>query len=1248
MSKSDQSDHQVNSQVDSQAVADAEVSVSIDDARQGFSDPVADLLVQQSEQLGRIEEHGRETVALLSQVASAADHAEGAKKTYSVPSKEVLNTSFEHVKDVSKTLQRYANEHQKLTAQLQAAQLHRSERSTATVSSASHKVDSVSADTAPAAPVTERPEAADVAAKPKPLNSTAPTSNPTASSTTGPTTHSTDVSVAGTTPVAVTVEATAQASAEPPQQNPAEAKHSDNPSSVQLSHQRAAAKRSDTPPVKSEQVNNQDAEVTGAVRGANGRFLPKTSAPDKSSKSAEALEKARAEQQERGLIGRLTDTLQDAVTENATTDVDDAAGTAVGGPIYGALQEAKEAIDGLADEDSVTGKLVAAVRGNTSDDEEDEHEATSTRQDAADTLQPAQAPAPDQSPPATTTTGPEAGKPPRADRTQSDQFLTVAAQSPGAGADTGAGTNSITTAATDSTTTSTAVISQTDTTSAVISPDTPSQSAGTTADTTQLTERTASQTITAESPGQAADIPHVDGAQDAKPEVTQPAPAIAKSQLQQAERYSGQATAQHSTSYRSHSATQAVTAPAESVNQNGLKQLETVVAQAASQQSVIAASPLVTHQSESDTTHAVVSTESQCTDRTQSDQFLTVAAQSPGAGADTGAGTNSITTAATDSTTTSTSTASTTAVSQANNEHTATAARTSDYHSVTSNNQSHDKRGHYQQKQAEGRKAAIADDNNQQIVDAVSSVEAAIRDTAKDLQDGLDKVSSSAASAGGSNSSSGGLLEAAADLLGGDSPGMEAERRTDADTRRPAPGKKRGFMGRARELINRIPGVSKLTEAVSEGSAPGGKSSLLSKLAPAGRLFGAIAAPVAGWAAYKDKKEALITSRPELSDKQRTTIAASSGIGAGGGALAGAATGAMAGSVVPVVGTVIGGLLGGILGGYGGDWLGEMAGRYLAGKQSSDSTSSVAAAESSETTHRNNETISEAATSAESASHHQVSQTHTREESREEKTTESKLESGHGENRQQAENDSSFFSSFVSTVTATAAPLIETADNWFSSMLGRKAAPDPVTPAAPAAEAQAARASTSPLPAATSAAGMAGVGISTVADASSGAGAVTESTADKDSATHMQSSHHAAVADSQHTATTVVTAQSVPATPVSSEITAATAETAYITEQKVEPAALPAAPAADVSSPSSRAATTPQLLRAITNLSREIESLRKNGIPVSGKQPAVTVQAPAGSASPRKERAREGITGVEHIPNQFDDTALILLSHDRL
>lgn len=98
------------------------------------------------------------------------------------------------------------------------------------------------------------------------------------------------------------------------------------------------------------------------------------------------------------------------------------------------------------------------------------------------------------------------------------------------------------------------------------------------------------------------------------------------------------------------------------------------------------------------------------------------------------------------------------------------------------------------------------------------------------------------------------------------------------------------------------------------------------------RLLGAVAAPVTGMLAYSSTRSEL-ESRSDLSEAQKTTTAAVTGVGAGGGALAGASGGALAGaaagSIVPVIGTGIGGLIGGIIGGALGAWGGQKAGRTV-------------------------------------------------------------------------------------------------------------------------------------------------------------------------------------------------------------------------------------------------------------------------------------------------------------------------------
>lgn len=98
------------------------------------------------------------------------------------------------------------------------------------------------------------------------------------------------------------------------------------------------------------------------------------------------------------------------------------------------------------------------------------------------------------------------------------------------------------------------------------------------------------------------------------------------------------------------------------------------------------------------------------------------------------------------------------------------------------------------------------------------------------------------------------------------------------------------------------------------------------------RLLGAAAAPITAALAYSGTKNEL-AERGDLTQAQKTTTAAATGVGAGGGALAGAGGGAMAGalagSVVPVIGTGVGALVGGLIGGALGAWGGEKAGRAV-------------------------------------------------------------------------------------------------------------------------------------------------------------------------------------------------------------------------------------------------------------------------------------------------------------------------------
>lgn len=149
----------------------------------------------------------------------------------------------------------------------------------------------------------------------------------------------------------------------------------------------------------------------------------------------------------------------------------------------------------------------------------------------------------------------------------------------------------------------------------------------------------------------------------------------------------------------------------------------------------------------------------------------------------------------------------------------------------------------------------------------------------------------------------------------------------------------RGRMGRlwdrVRNPFSRAPAAavsSAAATAASAAPAASGASRGMRALSGGSRLLGAAAAPVTGVLAYSSTKNEL-EERSDLTQAQKTTTAAATGVGAGGGALAGAGGGAMAGalagSVVPVIGTGVGALVGGLIGGALGAWGGEKAGRAV-------------------------------------------------------------------------------------------------------------------------------------------------------------------------------------------------------------------------------------------------------------------------------------------------------------------------------
>ena len=174
------------------------------------------------------------------------------------------------------------------------------------------------------------------------------------------------------------------------------------------------------------------------------------------------------------------------------------------------------------------------------------------------------------------------------------------------------------------------------------------------------------------------------------------------------------------------------------------------------------------------------------------------------------------------------------------------------------------------------------------------------------LEDGFESVSSSVTSASGGRG--GGLL----DLLGG------------------GDGSAKGGSGRAGRLGRAARGVGGRMAGAAKGFGA--------------KALGPLAALAAGGMAWNSTRNEL-AEREDLDESQKSTIATSTGIGAGGGALGGAlaggAAGAAIGSAVPVVGTAIGGILGSIVGGIAGAWGGEKVGRSVGEKLAGESEATL-------------------------------------------------------------------------------------------------------------------------------------------------------------------------------------------------------------------------------------------------------------------------------------------------------------------
>lgn len=147
-----------------------------------------------------------------------------------------------------------------------------------------------------------------------------------------------------------------------------------------------------------------------------------------------------------------------------------------------------------------------------------------------------------------------------------------------------------------------------------------------------------------------------------------------------------------------------------------------------------------------------------------------------------------------------------------------------------------------------------------------------------------------------------------------------------------------GRMARMWQGAKGMLGIGAAGSALAGGAGGGGGALNAVKgwggklLGGGSRLLGAAAAPITAALAYSGTQNEL-AERSDLTQAQKTTTAAATGVGAGGGALAGAGGGAMAGalagSVVPVIGTGVGALVGGLIGGALGAWGGEKAGRAV-------------------------------------------------------------------------------------------------------------------------------------------------------------------------------------------------------------------------------------------------------------------------------------------------------------------------------
>ena len=197
---------------------------------------------------------------------------------------------------------------------------------------------------------------------------------------------------------------------------------------------------------------------------------------------------------------------------------------------------------------------------------------------------------------------------------------------------------------------------------------------------------------------------------------------------------------------------------------------------------------------------------------------------------------------------------------------------------------------------------------NEDVTDAISEQSEQIEEQTEETRKGFKDVVAAIKGIITGTGTGGDLIDSALDMFGG------------GDDR----------SGRGSRGGSGARGGGRLSRALGAARGIGGRA-----LSVGGKTLGALAAPVAGFMAYSDKKEEL-ESRTDITESQKSTQAVSTGVGAGGGALAGAAAGAAIGSVVPVLGTAIGGIIGGLLGAYGGEMLGSEAGKLISGDTASE------------------------------------------------------------------------------------------------------------------------------------------------------------------------------------------------------------------------------------------------------------------------------------------------------------------------